>query len=246
GEQALSLSQLFPSIVPYISAPRLTAKIKHPRAEKSRAMAEEVKEVKGRGVLRRPVYVYKRHHLFSFLIAFLILLGVIALIVWLVYRPSKPSFRVVDATIHELDARTPGAISTSMQFTVETHNPSKRATAFYDRLSAYISYRDQMITERVQLPPMIQENDGTVVISLVVGGVPVPASHEVVNGLATDEAYGMVGLRLVILGRVKWKMGAFGSGHDTLYVTCDVLVGVQNGQLGQVPLLGPTGCKVEL
>ena len=78
------------------------------------------------------------------------------------------------------------------------------------------------------------------------GGTALPVSVEVSDGLAVDEAYGLVGLRLIFEGRVRWKAGAIKTAHYGLYVKCDVLMGLKKGLVGQVPLLGVTPCHVHL
>lgn len=176
------------------------------------------------------------------LILLLILCGVIALILYLVYRPFKPQFSVLNAAVFQLSNATSAspatAVSTSMQFTISIRNPNDRATIHYDRLSAYVLYRDQAITPPVDLPPLFQEEDSTVAVSPVLGGQVVPVSAEVAAGLMTDENYGVLGMRLVMLGRLKYKSGPFKSQWYGLYVRCDLLLGIKKGVAGQVPLLG--------
>ncbi|GAV78872.1 LEA_2 domain-containing protein [Cephalotus follicularis] len=177
---------------------------------------------------------------------FLLLAGVTALIVWLIYRPIKPQFSVVGAAIYDLNTTSLPFISTSMQFTVVTRNPNKRVSIYYDKLSAYVSYRNQQITPSLYLPPLYQAEKSTVALSPVLGCVGVPVSVEVANGLMMDEAYGVVAFRLVFLGRLRWKAGAIRTGRYGVYVKCDVLVGLKKGFLGQVPLLGSSRCKVDV
>ncbi|KAJ4950536.1 hypothetical protein NE237_027368 [Protea cynaroides] len=176
----------------------------------------------------------------------LIMAGVTALIVWLVYRPHKPRFSVVGAAIYDLNISSPPIISTTMQFTIVTRNPNRRVSIYYDRLSAFVSYRNQEITLQAVLPPLFHERHSTVALSPILGGGTVPVSMEVMNGLVTDEAYGVVGLRLVLLGRLRWKAGPFRSGHYGVYVKCDMLVGLKKGFVGQVPLLGSPDCSVDI
>lgn len=84
-------------------------------------------------------------------------------------------------------------------------------------------------------------------VSPVVGGGEMPMSVEVANGLVMDEAYGVVGLSLVLLGRLRWKAGAIKTAHHGIFVKCDVLLSLKKGFVGQVPLLGsPAGCKVDI
>ncbi|PKA46559.1 hypothetical protein AXF42_Ash012692 [Apostasia shenzhenica] len=181
----------------------------------------------------------------------LILAGVTALVLYLVYRPSHPHFTVLSAAIYRLSNATvaaapASAIATTMQFTVAVRNPNNRATVQYDRLCAYVFYRDQPITPPTSLPPLDQDKDGTLVVSPVLGGDVVPVSQEVAAGLATDQAYGVVALRLVIMGRIRFRPGPFRSGWSRMYVKCDVLVGVRKGISGQAPLLGQPDCAVDI
>lgn len=83
-------------------------------------------------------------------------------------------------------------------------------------------------------------------LSPVIGGTPLPVSLEVTNGLMVDEAYGVVGLKLVFVGRLRWKAGAIRTAHYGLYVKCDVLMGLKKGFVGQVPLLGTPACDVDI
>lgn len=191
-----------------------------------------------------------------FLVTLLILAGITALIVWLVYRPNEPKFRVVSAAVYDLNTTTPPFLFANMQFTLITRNPNKRVSFYYDRLSAFVSYRNQAITPPTMLPPLYQETKSTVALSPVLGGagVPVPVSPEVSNGLGMDEAYGAVPLRLILTGRIKYKAGSIRTDHHDIYVECDMLVGLKKGfTAGPVPLLGvgvgvgspPIDCKVD-
>ncbi|MQM22660.1 hypothetical protein Taro_055716 [Colocasia esculenta] len=180
------------------------------------------------------------------LLAFVFLAGLTALILYLVYRPSKPRFTVIGAAVYELNAtsQVPTAISTSMQFTVAIRNPNERSSLILDRLTAYAVYRDQPITPPAPLPPLYQDEDSTVAVSPVLGGPFVPVSPEVAGGLVTDQAYGALGLRLVVMGRIKYKAGPFRSAWTRIFVRCDLLVGLKKGTYGQVPILGATQCSV--
>ncbi|XP_058085075.1 NDR1/HIN1-like protein 1 [Magnolia sinica] len=189
---------------------------------------------------------YSTRHCFAFISIFLLLAGVTTLIVWLVYRPSKPSFHVIGAAIYDVNTTSSYVVSTTMQFTLVAHNPNKRSAAYIDRLSAYISYREEVITAPAPLPPMFLEREGTVIMSPMLGGEPVPVSPNVPGGLVTDEAYGVVALRVVLLGRLRWKAGAFRSGHYGMFAKCDVLIGLKKGHVGEVPILGSPDCSVDV
>jgi len=182
----------------------------------------------------------------TFLTIFLLLIGVTLLVLWLVYRPHKPHFTVVGAAIYGFNTTSPPLLSATLQFNVLIKNPNKRVSVYYDRFSAFVSYRNQAITPQVMLPPLFLEKHSQVSLSPVIGGTAVPVSVEVSNGLMVDEAYGVVGLKLVFLGRLKWKAGTIRSAHYGFYGKCDVLIGLKKGVVGQVPLLGTPACNIDI
>lgn len=83
-------------------------------------------------------------------------------------------------------------------------------------------------------------------MSPVLGGGAVAVSLEVANGLVTDQTIGVLGLRVVLLGRLRWKAGPLKTARYAVYVKCDVLVGVKRGLVGQLPMLASPACKVDM
>ncbi|MCE3216918.1 hypothetical protein HAX54_009371 [Datura stramonium] len=182
----------------------------------------------------------------TFLLILLILAGLVVLIGWLIYRPHKPNYSLVGAAIYELNVTSPPYMSTTMQFTVLARNPNRRLRLDYDQFSALVYYKGQPITPPVVLPPLLQKRKSTVILSPVIRGASVAVSVEVANGLLMDEIYGVVALRLVLMGKMRYKAGIVRTKHYGIYVKCDMLVGFRRGFVGQVPLLGSPDCQVDL
>ncbi|KAJ8534844.1 hypothetical protein K7X08_016572 [Anisodus acutangulus] len=182
----------------------------------------------------------------TFLLILLILAGLVVLIGWLIYRPHKPNFSLVGAAIYELNVTSPPYMSSTTQFTVLARNPNRRVRLDYDQFSALVYYKGQAITPPVMLPPLLQEIKSTAVLSPVIRGASVPVSMEVANGLLIDEVYGVVALRLVFMGKMRYKAAMVKTRHYGVYVKCDMLVGFKKGFVGQVPLLGSPDCQVDL
>ncbi|XP_008777213.1 NDR1/HIN1-like protein 1 [Phoenix dactylifera] len=183
----------------------------------------------------------------TILVTIFLLAGVIVLIVYLVYCPSKPHFTVTGATVFELSnsSTQPNVLSTSMHFTLVSRNSNERSSILYDHLSAYVSYRNQPITPPADLPPLLQNRASSIAISPVLGGDFVPDSGDVASGLLTDQAYGVVNLCFVLMGRLRYKSGPFRSGWYNMYVQCDMLIGIRNGATGPVPLINEPVCNVD-
>ncbi|KAG8085319.1 hypothetical protein GUJ93_ZPchr0010g11001 [Zizania palustris] len=143
----------------------------------------------------------------------------------------------------------PTALAASFQFTLVIRNPNGRSAARYDRLAAYVSYRGEPITAPVPMPPLVQDADSAVAVAPVLGGgAPVPVSPDAAAALATDVSYGVLALRVVVLGRVQFVSGPFRSGWRSMYARCDLLVGVRKGVAGspEAPLLGNPACAVDM
>ncbi|XP_078166528.1 NDR1/HIN1-like protein 12 [Carex rostrata] len=182
------------------------------------------------------------------LVAFFVLLGIIALILYLVYRPTHARFSVTSFAILSLsNSSSPfTCVSTSTQVTILIQNPNKHSSINYDCLSVFLSYRNQAITYSTQLPALAQKPRSSLALSPVVGGgAAVPVSYDVMEGLMTDETYGFIGLRLVVQGRIRFQSGPFYGRWVPLYVRCDMLIGARKGFMGQVPVLGNPNCYVD-
>ena len=198
----------------------------------------------------------------------LLLAGVTALVLYLVYRPTSPSFAVTSVAVYSLSnvaapsasagaPPNPNAVAASFQCSLVIRNPSGRASARYDRLTAYVVYRGEAITAPAEMPPLVQDPDSAVVVAPVIGGAgtPVPVSPDTAAALANDVSYGVVSLRVVLLGRVRFVSGPFRRGWRSMYARCDLLVGVRSGKgpgvgaaagVPEAPLLGNPSCDVDM
>ncbi|KAE9463201.1 hypothetical protein C3L33_04924, partial [Rhododendron williamsianum] len=195
---------------------------------------------------------------------FLLLAGITLLTLYLVYRPHKPYFTVASVIVLNLTTTTtttsapPPSVSAAMQFTIITTNPNHRVSILYDRLSAYVSYHNQMITQPVALPPLFHEKHTRVEMAPVLGGAVgggcgvcggggggggvMPVAPEVAYGLGMDEEYGVVGLSLVLLGKIRWKAAGITTGRYGIYVKCDILIRLRK----VFQLLGSMHCYVKV
>lgn len=82
-------------------------------------------------------------------------------------------------------------------------------------------------------------------VAPVLGGPAVPVSPDVANGLVADRSFGVVPLRLIAVGRIRYDPGPFHGKWGSLYVRCNMLVGARTGISGPVPLLSNPDCKIE-
>ncbi|KAJ4783811.1 hypothetical protein LUZ62_035057 [Rhynchospora pubera] len=181
----------------------------------------------------------------------LILVGISALILYLLFRPSKPYFSVASVWVYALtnnvsSSQSSNLLCTSMQFNFVLNNPNDRVGIFYDRLSVSVYYHNEPIAPPVALPSIFQKPSETGALSQALGAPIVPVSEDAVTQLTLDQANGVVGLKVVVLGQVKYKSTLYKTGWSMLYVTCDLVVGLKKGGTSTtVPLLSNPECLVE-
>jgi len=194
--------------------------------------------------------------LLAFLFFLALVVAFIALIIYLVLRPTHPRFFLQDASLQQLDALTSnasaaaGILSTTLQVTIASRNPNDRVGVYYDRLDVYASYKYQQITVASSLPSVYQGHGDVEVWSPVLSGPGVPFVPYLADSLAKDVQAGYLVLQVKIDGRVRWKVGSWISGHYHIFVTCPAfLTGVGgNGAPGASGLRfqSATYCRVEV
>ncbi|CAD6258138.1 unnamed protein product [Miscanthus lutarioriparius] len=192
------------------------------------------------------------------LLTLALLAGVIALVIYLVLRPTHPSFYLQDASLRQLDLTngTAPLLSTTAQVTLASRNPNARVGVYYDRLDVSASYKYQQVTLNSRLqPPGVYQGHGDVdVWSPVLAGPGVPFAPFLADALNKDIAAGYLILQVRIDGRVRWKVGSWVSGHYHIFVTCPayfINAGAGSGYGGAVGAHGlrfqtATYCRVEV
>ncbi|CAN4109464.1 unnamed protein product [Withania somnifera] len=73
--------------------------------------------------------------IFQIIFTILIILGVIALVRWLVLRPNKVKFYVTDVTLTQFDwSTTNNILHYDLAFNMTIRNPNKRIGVYYDSI----------------------------------------------------------------------------------------------------------------
>jgi hypothetical protein len=195
------------------------------------------------------------------LLALALAVAAVALVVYLLLRPTHPRFSLQDASLRQLDLSStsnassssglPVLLSTALQATVASRNPNGGVGVYYDRLDAYASYRGQQVTVAASLPAAYQGHGDVDVWSPVLSGPAVPLAPYLATAIAQDCQAGRLLLQVKIDARVRWKVGSWVSGHYHLFVTCPafLVTGSGDGAPGAGGFKFKTGaydCHVEV
>ncbi|GMG98417.1 hypothetical protein Nepgr_000257 [Nepenthes gracilis] len=189
--------------------------------------------------------------IFAGLLTLIIIILLIILLIWLILRPTKPSFILQDATVYAFNVTQPNLLTTTFQVTVSTRNPNDRIGVYYEKLDVYAAYRNQQITLPTLLPPTYQGHKDTVVWSPFLYGNSVPVAPYLTLSLSEDQNAGLVLVNIKIDGRVKWKVGTWISGRYHLWVNCPAYItfGSRNNGIRVGPAIKyqlATSCEVDI
>ncbi|KAJ0973350.1 hypothetical protein J5N97_021309 [Dioscorea zingiberensis] len=175
----------------------------------------------------------KRHklhrHIFSSLVAFILIILFIILVVWLSLRPTKPRFLLENANVLQFNLSS-STLSSIIQLTISSHNPNDHVGIYYDTLNVHISYKSQQITLPSSLPPIYQGHGDVDAWSPFLYGDTIPIAPFLCEAITQDESAGLLLLFIKIDGRLRWKVGSWISGHYHLYVNCPALLTFVNGK----------------
>ncbi|MQM08192.1 hypothetical protein Taro_041043, partial [Colocasia esculenta] len=166
--------------------------------------------------------------------AFILLVLVVMLVVWLVLRPTKPKFYLQDATVYAFN-RTDGVgslLTTTIQITVSTRNPNDRVGIYYDKLDVYAAYKYQQITLATSIPPTYQGQNDVIIWSPFLYGLSVPIAPYLSMSLGQDQSAGILLLYVKIVGRLRWKVGSWTSGRYRILVNCPALLSFSGRGVG--------------
>ncbi|XP_074581060.1 NDR1/HIN1-like protein 1 [Curcuma longa] len=177
----------------------------------------------------------KRRHLYHRLfVGFLVLVIAVlltVLIIWLALRPTKPAFRLEDASLLELNLTlTPSSnspiLSAVFQITLSSRNPNDRVGVYYDRLDAFLLYDAQRVSAATSLPAGYQGHGDVTVWSTYLSGGGTLLAPYMADSLAQDERAGFILFHLRVDGRLRWKVGSWMSSRYPLRVSCPALFAV--------------------
>ncbi|XP_057438901.1 NDR1/HIN1-like protein 1 [Lotus japonicus] len=187
------------------------------------------------------------------IVIFLFIVLVTILIIWAILKPNKPTFTLQDVTVYAFNATMANFLTSNFQVTLSARNPNDKIGVYYDRLDAYITYQSQQVTYRTAIPPSYQGHKEMDVWSPFVYGTNVPVAPYNFVTLSQDQANGNVLVTVKVDGKVRWKVGAFVTGHYHLNVRCPAFItfgarsnGVAVGDSGAVKYQLVQRCSVSV
>ncbi|XP_010543927.1 PREDICTED: NDR1/HIN1-Like protein 3-like, partial [Tarenaya hassleriana] len=144
----------------------------------------------------------------NILIVLAVILGIAALIIWLIFRPNVVKFRVADANLTRFDLDPSDNnlhYNLALNFTIR--NPNRRIGIYYDQFEVSGLYGDERFGS-VYAPPFYQGHKNTTVVEAVLSGQNVVMlGHGAQRDLDEDQKSGVYRIDLKLRLRVRFKFG---------------------------------------
>ncbi len=175
------------------------------------------------------------------LVIFVLLLGLAALIVWLILRPKSPSWSLRDVQVVTLNVQfyrsgrrlySTGPqdtlllnpqLNADLYFTIEAENANKKIKLVYDTINVYSSYADYRFGH-TNVPPFLQGYRNTTLLHPELKAQSVPVAVNLGYALQNDIRNNKVLLQIQVDVKARVKIGSYKSFSFWVHTSCDIAV----------------------
>lgn len=164
------------------------------------------------------------------LVLLIVLLGIAALIFYLVVRPKAPKYNVQDVRLSSFSVTPTGSLSSGLfqlsattTYSVEARNPNKHIGIYYDKINIDVESEGASIGKG-SVASFYQGHKNTTIISGELNSVNLPLASTVGSALQAADKSGNVPLKVYVDVRVRVKVGSLKTPHFWVHVRCNVNV----------------------
>jgi len=171
-----------------------------------------------------------------FLVLLVFLLGLAALIIWIVFKPQIPQYSVQDVRINKMNVTAtydtasaslqptnPTFVDTDIVFTLHAKNPNKKIRIDYRRVNIQTTYQGANVG-KATIPGWYQEVQNTTVVKSDILATKAPLTVTQGSSLLVSIKANDVPLHARIDTRVAIKMGAWLTPAVWIHVNCNFQV----------------------
>ncbi|XP_010537561.1 PREDICTED: uncharacterized protein LOC104812217 [Tarenaya hassleriana] len=187
------------------------------------------------------------------IILLLLLAAAAVAVLYLIYRPHRPSFTVSSLKISSLNFTSSSTthLTTAISLAVVARNPNKNVEFFYDDTSinvAATSGEDDVTIGQGSFPAFVHGDKNTTLLRVSVGS-PAQDLDELSASKLKGEIKSKKGLemKIVLDTKVRVKMGSLKTPKTLVRVTCDgIKATAPTGKTATTATTSGAKCKVDL
>ncbi|XP_077230666.1 NDR1/HIN1-like protein 10 [Tasmannia lanceolata] len=162
--------------------------------------------------------------LFKVIISFIVVLGIAALVLWLVLRPNHIKVHVENASLTQFNLTDNRVLQYNLSLAMSVRNPNKRIGIYYDRLEATALYDGERFSY-IPLPTFYQGHKNTTMLYPVFTGanfIDLSSSEVVDFNEATGSGVFYVDVK--IYARIRFKVGSVKTHRVKPEIKCELRI----------------------
>jgi len=159
-----------------------------------------------------------------FLTTLILIIGIAALVIWLVLRPSRPKIFVETVSVSEFNVTSNG-LNSSIALEMSIRNGNKKIGIYYDVVQVSAYYGGSEMIGHTWVQGFYQGHKNTTALRPVITSNPdlyLPST--VSNNLTSDKSKGVVEVELRLRSRIRIKVGKIKSRRFTMKAKCQILL----------------------
>ncbi|KAG1331736.1 NDR1/HIN1-like protein 10 [Cocos nucifera] len=160
-------------------------------------------------------------NLLKFIISIVIILGIIVLVLWLVFRPNQLKVYVDSASLTEFNLTTNNNLQYDLNLTMSIRNPNKRIGIYYDYIEPRAYYDDERFAYTT-VPPFYQGHKNTSMIYPVFQGQHLLSGNSVATTYNREKSEGYYYVDIKFYTRLRAKIGIFKIRYTKTKINCNL------------------------
>jgi len=186
------------------------------------------------------------------IILLVLIVAAASAVVYLIYRPQRPSFTISSLKISSLNITSANHLTTAISLSVIAKNPNKNVGFTYDAadITVYKSSPgdDDVIIGKGSIPSFVHGKKNTTLLKSTIGGPPEDLDELSAGKLKGElKAKKAVSIKIVLNTKVKVKMGSLKAPKSGIRVTCQGIKAVAPaGKTATTATTSAAKCKVDL
>ncbi|XP_022753788.1 uncharacterized protein At1g08160-like [Durio zibethinus] len=152
------------------------------------------------------------------LLALIVLVGLAALINWLVIRPKRFVYTLENGSVQNFNL-TDNHLNATFDFVLGAYNPSSKISVYYDHIEFTVTYEDQTLAFNT-IDPFFQPHRNVTRVESKLEALNLALSPSTFKDLTIEKSSGEIDVDVHLMSRIRFKVGTWKSNHHTLRIVC--------------------------
>lgn len=182
-----------------------------------------------------------------FLLLLILLVAIAGAIVYVLYRPHRPTFSVTSLKVSHLNVTSSSTINSKFDLNITAKNPNKKLDYIYDTITVSLLSNDIDIGDST-IPAFVQGRKDTTLLKADITNTGKTLDSGSVSTLKTElKSKSGIPLKIEFDTKVKAKMGGLKTPKVGIRVTCDgITATVPTGKTAATASTSASKCKVDI